>query len=514
MKKQNVAIIIGIFLFSFIIRFWNLSAMGRTWDENFYVEQGYTMIELAKSGDFTNFYWIKDPDEPILAKYFYGLAGHLDFVRYTVNHVPQFSYDLFYSRLLSVFFGCMSVILTVLIGLEYFSPFIAITAGIIFSLFPSFIGLTQRVTIESILVFFFTASVYMWIKFVEHPTFKKIYFFGVLLGLSCIVKFSNVLLIPLCFVIYLIWKRAQKEKENVKHFTKQTVYSFIAGFITFILIWPMPWLHLGYMIQREYAFRFVHQSSPWEWFFGMPIHVPWFYYIVHFLIRTPFFLLILGFFGFKAISDKRDEGKKWMYSILLTWFFLPFLQSFYHFRMQGIRYIIEVFVPFSFIAAFGLEYVIKKISSTNTLKVLGISLTTIYLLTIIIRISPYYLDYFNILVGGAKEVYEKNLFDFGWWGEGEKEGGMYIITHTHKRAHIGYLLDPFASLPLSTDLIYSSFQKNNQYDYVITNFFEYQKIGYNNNEEKTDYQIIQNNYKLVYTVLADGAELVHVYKAK
>ncbi len=474
--------------------------MGRTWDENFYVEQGFVMSELAKKADFTNFYWVKDPDEPVFAKYLYGLAGHFDFVRYATDGKPLFHYDLFYPRLVSIILGSLSVIFVVLLGWKYFSPFVGIVGGLTFSLIPSFVGLTQRATIESVLVFLFTACVYTFIEFLEKPSGKKAYFIGTFFGFSLITKFSDLLLIPVCLVIYIIWTFYNKRRNR---FIKKTVFWFLIGFLQCILIWPMPWLHLDYIIKLEYSFRIAQHQSPWEIFFGFPIHVPWWYYFIQFIIRTPLLLFLLALVGVQSM----DKKGKWQNYIVLAWFLVPFLQSLYIFKQHGVRYILEVYAPFSLLVAIGIVVIVKKFYDRTIGYIIAGTMVVVYMLIILVRIHPYYLDYYNILVGGAKGVYEKNLFELGWWGQGGKEAGQYLVNHAKKGAKIGLLYNPVATIEMSPEFIYEPFDSSKYYDYILLNTYALQKLP-------IDMNPVWKNYVPVKYINADGATLVTMYKHK
>src|SRR5260221_5533388 len=176
------------------------------------------------------------------------------------------------------------------------------------------------------------------------------------------------------------------------------------------------------------------------------------------------------------------------------------------------RYLIEVYAPFSLLAAIGFLKMIDKLPNKAWLKTGVIILLSFYIFIDLFKISPYYLDYFNVHVGGTKNVYEHNLFDLGWWGEGGGEAGDYLITHAPRHSLIGYQLNPFSALRTTPSLQYEQFDKTKQYDYVVTNYYFYQKVSYNRIDLQRESEVIRNEYTLIYEVLADGAPLYKVYK--
>ena len=273
----------------------------------------------------------------------------------------------------------------------------------------------------------------------------------------------------------------------------------IVGFLTFFLIWPMPWFHLDYVFSYTAALRNYPHSVP-EVFFGKLMLVPVIYYAIYFLITTP--LLILIFFIAGLVKINRQ--KTWILLSLVAWFIIPFIQSFYNFRQHGVRYIIEIYAPLALISAIGIEFIVDKLKKKwfKTLFVIGV---ISYLFFILLRITPYYLDYFNELVGGPKNVYEKRMFQLGWWGQGIREAAYYIKNHAPLGSRIGIALSPSHVTPPLEKMVVERYEEGKKYDYIIVNFYNVLREGFDDSK-------IKDNYRIVYEVNADGAKLVSVYK--
>lgn len=498
-KKLLVAFL--IFIFAVSLRLWNLDKMGRTWDEDSQVELGYKFIKLIESKDFNNSLW-QYPYHPPLTKYLYGWAAQYDVQNYKEGKAV-FNYDWTYSRLVSVLFGSLTAVLVLLIGWSYLSPFIGTISAIIFSMLPFFVGLSQLATIESILIFFFTAAIYSFLNFLNKMNTKNILLTGILTGLAFETKYTNILLIPLFLWIYVLWY-FYKNKKKSKFFNLKILFIFGISILTFFLLWPMPWFHLKEIFNLNYQMRVVDtaNSIP-EVFFGRLMFVPIPYYVVEFLITTPFLILTLFLIGLKDVSNK----KTWILYSIVAWFIFPFIQSFYNFRQHGVRYIIEIYAPLSLIAAIGFDFILNKFTRKISFKFLFFIPVVIYMFVILYRISPYYIDYFNVIVGGAKNVYEKRLFQLGWWGEGAKEAAYYIKDHAPKGYTVGVAHQPFASVPQLEGLKIEDYNPNKQYDYVIVGFFHIIRHGFEDSN-------IRKNYVSIYSVKADGARIMEVYKKK
>ncbi|HYM65390.1 MAG TPA: phospholipid carrier-dependent glycosyltransferase [Candidatus Sulfotelmatobacter sp.] len=516
-SKIKFLVILFVFLFSFVLRLWNLNKVGRTWDEGAYVEIGNSMVYQLQKGNFSSPLFYETTDAPPLARYMYGIASKLD-VSYYNNGVPFFNYDYTYSRLVSVFFSSLSVAVLVLFGIEFISFFVGVSAGIILSMLPFFLGLSQLATLESMLFFFFTTSIYLFLRFLKKPNRISLIITGVSIGLALLSKYTNILLIPLIFSILYFWLKYDKPK-SVRLIFKKILGIFLVGLLTFISLWPMPWSHLDYVVKYNYNWRVLGNIHPdIEVFFGKLIHLPFFYYFVMFLITTPFLVIILFFIGSKYISDigknfktgkvpgqKGNISEKLILYSLVLWFCIPFIQSFYNFRHHGIRFIIEIYAPLALISAIGLDYLINRFTKRFIKKLIILGLVTLYFLIILLKITPYYLDYFNIVVGGTKNVYEKRMFELGWWGEGIGEAGSYLKNNAPKNSNIGLAISPIGVFPKLRGYKVIEYKENEKYDFVVVNYFHILREGF-------DDSYITSHYKLVYTVKADGAVLVYVYK--
>lgn len=502
--------LILVLLFSLGVRLINLNQMGRTADEDYIVQKGWKFVSMAEAKDFSNSYWYSVPDHPPVANYLYGLASELDVRGYnssqissdnTYKGVPVFSYDLTYGRLLSVLLSSLTILLVTLFGWEYISPFVGVTAGLIMSAIPFYLGLSQIVFLEIPLALFFTGAVYAFFAAASRKSTLYAILAGILTGIALEVKQTAFLLFPLFLALYLQW-RFFRSKSKYRLSRAQLWYFLIATVLSYIIVWPMPLFHLSYYISFTYNTWLQGNGYP-EWFFG-GLHIdPIYYYTVYFLIIIPLLLLLFFFFGvYKALSSKQVT----LLSVVL-WIAVPFIgQSLFSLRQHELRYVVEIFAPLSLLVAYGLEEAAAVLPFKQA-KYFLLILTMIYMLFILWQQTPYYLDYFNELVGGTKNVYDKKWFQFGWGGPGEKAGGIYIIQHAHKGQRVGEALDPSKNLPTVSWLKYSQYNESKHYDWVVVNYYDVIRDGFNESQ-------VREKYQLVYTVYDNGAPLVHVYRQK
>lgn len=508
LHKNRMFVAVLIFLMAFSIRLSTLNQMGRTWDEPEYVEQGYQMVELLKKGDLGNNFFYTTYDHPPLVKYLYGISAHFDIENIDKDGKPVFKYDYTYSRIFSSIASSLSAVVVFLIAGSFASLFVAFSAAVIFLLLPFFIGLSQLVTTESFLVLLFTLSIYLFIKLLKNFSNKWAILVGISTGLALLAKQSNALLFPLFGIFYYIYYSFNKNKIAVlnKKIVILFLLIFISSIITFVVLWPMPYTHLDYIMEINKKIWFVNTAPP-EVFWGKLILSPVIYFPTMFFITTPLLIIVLSLFGLRYI----DKSRSWISISLIIWFLFPFVQSFYPWRMHGVRYIIEIYVPLSIIAALGLEtlsiFINKKLKlkNVNFARLCLFLVLVLYLISILFYNSPYFLNYYNELVGGQKGVYEKKYFHLGWWGDGMRQAGIYLEKNANKNSTIGLAVNPPKSFPTSKRLKLELYSEHKQYDYVVVNYYHVLREGFDDSE-------IKKNYELDYQVISAGAPIVSIYK--
>ena len=74
----------------------------------------------------------------------------------------------------------IGVIITVLIGWKIFSPIVGIIAGIILSMLPFSLGLSQLVTTESLKILIYPLTIYSYIDLIKEKITKRAYCLRVL----------------------------------------------------------------------------------------------------------------------------------------------------------------------------------------------------------------------------------------------------------------------------------------------------------------------------------------------
>jgi len=124
---------------------------------------------------------------------------------------------------------------------------IALLVLTLFSFSPTFLAHGRLVTTDVAAALGIVMATYFWIKFLKKPTKKNIIFAGLIFGVSMLLKFSIVLVIPLFAIITIVYAFLWK-----KSLLKYIGLAFLAGIIGMILIWPVYQFHLlNYPAERQ-----------------------------------------------------------------------------------------------------------------------------------------------------------------------------------------------------------------------------------------------------------------------
>ncbi len=308
------------------------------------------------------------------------------------------------------------------------------------------------------------------------------------------------------------------QKKDLRMYIKKIAVIFFLSIIIFILFWPFPFFHISEVLRYTSILLVeINQFSVPEVFFRRLMHMPKIYYVAHFLITTPLVLLVFFTYALKKIveivtlktvKNKDLQITKWFFFVLLVWFSLSFLQSLYNFRQHGIRYIIELYAPFSLISAIGIQFLLERFKTKKIWQVVLLTAVIMYLFLVLIKISPYYLDYFNEVVGGVNTVHKNKLFQLGWWGQGTKEAATYLEKNAPKGSKIGTALFANSLLPgTNKEFLIEEYYLGKKYDYVLVSYFNRTRLGFQDEE-------VKKNYTLIYSVKADKASLIDIYKRK
>jgi hypothetical protein len=224
---------------------------------------------------------------------------------------------------------------------------------------------------------------------------------------------------------------------------------------------------------------------------------PTWYYFRSLIFTTPTAWIIGLIAGTVVMIQKKSID-----SIFFVWWFASALLVFSLFGVQGggTRYIFFIYPAIGVITAVGIHFILSKYSWGKYL------LTPIVLYGLItsIWIHPYYLDYYNEVVGGVKGAAKAGL-EISYWGEGQREVGKYLNNSGKRNASVSLLVTPYYVMPsLRHDLKVNKYGVFDEEYYVIVSRTDLPKYQ----------SILHEKYNLVFEAKAGGVALVSLWEKK
>jgi hypothetical protein len=216
--------------------------------------------------------------------------------------------------------------------------------------------------------------------------------------------------------------------------------------LTFFLLWPAmwvnPWENLLQVFQEALGAAAGGHANPI--FFNGEIAVGdpgWLFYPLSYLWRTsPVVMIGLGLVIIALVTKVRtsnEEDRAWTISLLLFAIVIILFQSLGAKKFD--RYVLPIFAPLNLVGALGwislarfiLDRWVRDGLATRRWALVPIAgIAVLIQLLGTLRTSPYYLSYYNPLLGGQERAPEVMMIG---WGEGLDEAARYLNTKPRVR---------------------------------------------------------------------------------
>jgi hypothetical protein len=167
-------------------------------------------------------------------------------------------------------------------------------------------------------------------------------------------------------------------------------------------------------------------------------------------------------------------------------------------RQDGVRYVLPSVVALAMCAAAGLDFIATKLQ--RGFPILA-AVVVAYLGITLVRVHPYYLDYFGEQIGGAGTVAQHGWMETAWWGEGVDRAVDYVNEHAPAGAHVYRdCIEPKHLAWFRGDLWVPMAHSIDQADWVVTY------------APQTHHCQLPPTFQKVFSVDANGAVLAEVWK--
>jgi len=313
--------------------------------------------------------------------------------------------------------------------------FIPVVGALFFILYPRFFG-ESFYNIKDILF-------YSWCIIASYFTLRWLETEGkdrfiipaaITLAIATNTRILGISILLLACVFAIIQGVSNKA---IQHNIKKSCKLILLTFASFILITPFTWENpIKNTIDTFFHFLWF---QPWDWehfYMGEMItrDVPWHYIPVWMGITIPLIYIAMFFIGFAAaIILWVKKRKAHLYDTFFLSMFTCTLLGFILLRVsmyEGWRHAYSIFLPFLFVAVYGLHRCHKfftqrrKAARHGFIGVVATSL--IYLLVWIAINHPYQYVYFNI----ASRGFAERNFTLDYWYVSNSELFSYAIAHS------------------------------------------------------------------------------------
>jgi hypothetical protein len=315
---------------------------------------------------------------------------------------------------------------------------------------PFYLGLTRLLHLDGLMASFLLLSILAYLTYLSHRRMIDLLVSGAAAGLACLTKIPALFIVPVVGLLAL-WApwQAWRKKELTGKVVWGTLWPLAAWFaaaaITFVALFPAMWVAPAETLAKifgtaqEYA-EAGHGSSIFFNGHVIPdgsLGLPYFYfYPLTYLWRaTPIVLigLPLAAWGFYARRFPFTTSKARLGAAGLALFALLFTLAMTLGDKKFDRYLAPVYPALDLIAGLGWYALAgwlwgrKPVASRTSLAQLGA--VTLLLLALGLQAAsalstfPYYLTYYNPLMGGSRAA--SAVMQVGW-GEGLDEAARYL----------------------------------------------------------------------------------------
>lgn len=393
--REHYLAMAAIFAAACVVRWIDLSGFGQTWDEDVNWAAGRNYVTNLLALDFHARSWIWNYEHPPVMKILEGIGA-------------QFADGFGPARALSAVWTALGCALLVPIGAKLYRLRTGILAGAIAALLPPLVAHGQIVGHESPTVLWWTLAVLLALT--AGRSRARLAWVGVVIGLAAASRFVNGLVAPLALIVVIVEEPAA---------WRDAVWILPAtALATFWAVWPRLWLHpIGAL--RESLVKLAQSHAPEPFLGTVTAHPPLYYFVVYLLATLP-----IGVLAGVLAWPRRNRATL----VTALWLVIPLGVAFSPVRQDGVRYVMPSVVALALASAAGWERLAGLARFRHAFVAIAGALV-IYLAVTLVRIHPYYLDYFAEQVGGTHTVAAQRWFETAWWGEGVDRAVAYVNEH-------------------------------------------------------------------------------------
>ncbi|MBX3058327.1 MAG: phospholipid carrier-dependent glycosyltransferase [Anaerolineae bacterium] len=307
----------------------------------------------------------------------------------------------------------------------------ALFALLLLTFDPNLLAVSSLASTDLGIAAFFTLAGYALWRYWRHPSWGRLVWAGITVGLTLGAKFSGVVLVPamLLMVVYRWWSLDRSRMGAVRAVGTTAVILAIAAFVLLAI-----YRFQVSLLVDDYQFQQAHFSEGHEAYLLGKTSMSgwWYYYPLVFLAKTPTGLLVLLGIGLGLWAMNRSLRTRWelVWPLLLAAaIFAATLTSSVNI---GYRYLLPALPPlFVF-----LGHLVLPRTPVVWRGVTAVALAAFILASV--RIHPHYISFFNALAGGPDNGWRIAVDSNLDWGQDLEAVGRYLAERDIVDAHISW----------------------------------------------------------------------------
>ncbi len=324
----------------------------------------------------------------------------------------------------------------------------ALVGTVLIAYDPFFIAHTQILHVDGLLSGFMYLGVVAFLEFLHRRKLRDLIVSAVAAGLTWLTKTPGIFLAAgIVLFAFLEWARGIHVRDwrnfwgsGLKAVWPVLIWG-VVGAVIFILLWPAMWVQplevLKQLASESLDYAVQGHNSPV--FFNGTIYpdgiIPrslWYYYPLSYLWRTSP-IVVLGLllaslaYLFKLKPFDHPQRRHFFVSIALFSVGFMIFMNFGSKRFD--RYILPVVPVLTIVAGLGWVALMRWVNSMShpqkwtKLSAVIVAIPLLIQVSLALIYAPYYLSYFNPLMGGPRKAPE--VLQIGW-GEGLDEAARYL----------------------------------------------------------------------------------------
>lgn len=441
--KFDYLLLILIIIFAIASVLLTLSGIGFSWDEAYYYGPARDAVDWvfeflvsphkASSREVIDRYWSELSELPAISKLCLGISQRVFsgmFGQYGVVNGM---------RVISAMTFAISLALLFLIGFSLGGRTVAIGSVFFYWLMPRVFGHAHIAATETLANFIILLTVWLYLKSVstEGRSSRWAVLTGIAGGVALATRINCLLIFPVLILIgYIYWR---------EKFAPTLFYLVVLAPITMVVVSPYFWYQTALRVLGYLAFFAGHKQQPVYYFGTLYVPggepVPWTYPWIMTAITLPVLTLIFVILGMIIAIGKLKDGR---IALVLGLALFPLVVSSMPGtpNYDGVRLFLSAFPFLALLGGVGLLHLtrfivlllspIKRLNAKRVATIISAIILILIILNGVLAVGscrPFYLSYFNQLIGGIKGAYDAGL-ETTYWGEAVNEEMISYINET------------------------------------------------------------------------------------